>query len=183
MISAHWTFSAKLQALVCLLLIQLSASGLAREAMRKIDLQQEENEDAILKHKEEVDFIDVEAGNTFDSPQPSISSIKCCCVLKHCAVWNKIINEMSNAEWLICSDREAWCCVTQYVKTTEMKAEMIIKTKEKLIKNKYEDATEQEIGAMMQDLRRHFAGWNDGYEMNQKLLGMKALFRGFVIKA
>ena len=82
-----------------------------------------------------------------------------------------------------CSDVETWDYVVKYKETIPLRQEFVKKMLKELCNNRLENIDEEEILSFVEDILRYLEDNSDNeYEINQGILGMKNIFRGYVVK-
>ena len=155
-----------------------------KEAIRIIDTNDIECECAKSKFGTRVDFIDIEARNSFQTKKVSTSLIKYANSYNQCGARDEIINQkMVGAECLRCSEPETWEHVILCEQTKNHRKPFVENALKELMKNRppqtYRDVIIEIIKDIVVYLRK---GDEEEYATNQHLIGMHYLFRGYPVK-
>ena len=130
------------------------------------------------------DFIDSYARNAFMSKQVTSSIIKCANAYNHYGVRNEIINKrMIGSECPRCSSSETWDHVIRCDETKHFCQQFIIDLVNDLMKEKPEQCPYNDLFDLTEDILIYLEnGEEEEYTTNQQMIGMRYLFRGFIVK-
>ena len=86
-------------------------------------------------------------------------------------------------ECLRCSGVEIWDHVIKCKETILLRREFVKKMLKELYNNQLQNIDEEEILSFVEDILRYLEDDSDDeYEINQGILGMKNIFRGYIVK-
>jgi hypothetical protein len=153
-----------------------------QEILRIIDSRQYERKHGQHKLGYKYNFVDIEARNVFKMSDVTPSMIKCSHGFNHYGLRDSLINKEMTEEYCPrCDMVETWDHVIRCAKTLAMRKEFIEKLLLAMLKDR-DDVSVNEIMAMCEDIVCYMeAGSEEDYETNQHYVGMKELFRGYVI--
>jgi len=154
------------------------------ETIRIIDAKEDKEEYIRKKLGHIHDMIDIEARNAFKIGKVTPSMLKCVYGYNHYGQRDAMINDyMVEAICPRCEMIETW---EHVLKCNENKkgrpafAEDLIET---LIKNTSKEVNEDEIFTFVEDIMKYVRNEEEGeYKSNQQYVGMKELFRGYIVK-
>jgi hypothetical protein len=154
-----------------------------KEIMRISDSRIHENRHGKQKLGYKYTFVDTEARNVFKAKEVTPSMVKCSHGFNHYGLRDSLINNnMTEEHCPRCNRLETWDHVIRCSTTIEMRKEFIKNLLMALLKER-ENVPVNEIMAMGEDILCYLEeGPEDEYETNQHYIGMKDLFRGYVIK-
>jgi len=153
--------------------------------LRMIDAQEEELRYAKKKYGYKVDFIDLEARNTFSVNKVTTSMIKCANGFNYYGLRHAMINNnMIEANCPRCNQVETWDHVVWCSDTVRLRREFITELLLELLAERNEEVSIDNIMAFGEDIVQYLEYEEDEeeYETSQWLIGMKELFRGYVVK-
>jgi len=154
-----------------------------KEIIRIADAREEEKEYAKEKFNHRAEFIDMEARNAFSTGEVTTAMIKLAHGFNHYGLRDAMINDqMFDATCPRCEETETWDHVIKCRKTLQMRRQFIMKLVIELARNKSEEIHVEEIMSFVEDILRYLENeQEEEYEMNQQYVGMRELFRGFVV--
>ena len=155
-----------------------------KEAIREIDAEIDENKYAWKKLRDNYDFYDIEARNSFTKSKVTTSMIKCANGMNPYGVQNNMINkQIIGNECPRCSEVETWEHVVKYKETIPLRRKFIIQLLKEL-NDKHPDSVEQEeILLFVEDILQYLEDdKNKEYEINQGMISVRNLFRGYAAK-
>ena len=154
-----------------------------KEVLRVIDVKEEEKRYAWKKYRYKEDFIDLEARNTFCANKVMTSMIKCAHRYNHYGLRHAMINNnLVEANCPHCNQVKTWDHVIKCCKTKTLRREFIQELVIELVKVKPSDVSIDLIMSFIENILWYLENEEEEeYETNQSLIGMKELFRGYVM--
>ena len=154
-----------------------------QEIVRIIDSKKAEENYGREKLKYKYDFVDAEARNVFNSKKVTTSMMKCAHGFNHYGLRDSLINNnMIDDSCPRCQEVETWDHVIKCKETIKLRKEFIQKILLELLKNR-ERVDVNEIMSFCEDILVYLENDQEvEYETNQQYVGMKELFRGYVVK-
>jgi len=154
------------------------------EILRIHDARESEQEYCRKKLGYKYDMIDLEARNTFKVGKVTTSMIKCVYGYNHYGQRDVMINdEMIESRCPRCDMIETWEHVVQCNETKNRRPEFVRDLMETLMKKKSNEVDEDEIISFVEDIMKFIRNNEDGdYKTNQQYIGMKELFRGYIVQ-
>ena len=154
------------------------------EIIRIIDAKKVENEYIKKKYGYKNDFIDIEARNAFRVGKVTTSMIKCAHGYNHYGQRDAMINEnMVEATCPRCEMIETWEHVVQCRENSRGRKAFAKDLVEKLMKKKPKEVKEEVVMSFVEDIMKYVRNEEEGeYKTNQQYVGMKELFRGYVVR-
>ena len=155
-----------------------------KEAIRNRDADIKLREYASEKFKHNIEFIDLEAREAFKSNEVTPSIIKCVHGYNQYGVRDAMINgRLTDMECPRCNEIETWDHVIKCRSVRHMQREFIKNLTIDLVKENKARIDEEKILNLIEDIVVYFEdGDEDEYESSQQHVGMKNLFRGFIVK-
>jgi len=154
-----------------------------QEMIRIIDAKEKEDEYAQKKYQHKYDFIDMDARNAFKAGEVSTSILKFTHGYNHYGVRNAMVNSnMIEETCPRCEEPETWDHVIKCSSTIYMRRKFIRELVVELVQKKPDEVHVEEIMSFVEDILRYLENAEDEeFEMNQQYVGMKELFRGYVV--
>ena len=156
-----------------------------KEILRVIDSKEEESKQAKKKLEYKLNFVDLEARNSFQANKVTTSVIKCAHGFNHYGLRHSMINEkLIEANCPRCNQIETWDHVVWCSDTVRLRREFITELLLDLLAEKNDEVSIDNIMSFGEDIVRYleYEEDEDEYETNQWLIGMKELFRGYIVK-
>ena len=90
---------------------------------------------------------------------------------------------MIGIEYPRCSEVETWNHIIKYNETRYLRVQYVKELTTEILKEKLPNIEEEEIFSLVEDMLRYFKNnKSKDYEINQVIIGMNDLFRGYVVK-
>jgi len=154
------------------------------EVMRISDAREVEFEYCKKKLGFKYDMVDLEARNAFKGGKVTTSMIKCVYGYNHYGQRDVMINdEMIDSRCPRCDMTETWEHVVQCNENKHGRPEFARDLMETLLKKKSTDVNDDEIISFVEDIMKFIRNDDEGeYSTNQQYIGMKELFRGYIVQ-
>ena len=154
------------------------------EIIRRIDAKEDEYDYAKTKLGYRYDMVDIEARNAFKVGRVTTAMLKCVYGYNHYGQRDAIINENMVEEICPrCEMRETWEHVIQCSENKKGRPMFVKDLIETLMKSKPKEVAEDDIISFVEDIMKYVRNDDEcDYQTNQQYVGMKELFRGFVVK-
>jgi len=129
-------------------------------------------------------FIDIEARNAFSIKLVTTSIIKCTNGYNPYGARQAMINkQLIGSECPRCNELETWDHVVRCKETKHLRRKFIFDLAKELLKHRPHQCSHDEVLDMTEDILLYLDNEDDDeYATSQHLIGMKYLFRGFVVK-
>ena len=122
--------------------------------------------------------------DAFNGKKVSTSVIKCTNAFNQYGVRDEIINKQTvGSECLRCSEPEIWDYVIKCRKTIEFRRKFIEDLLADLMKSKPKNIQYEELFDIVEDILMYMeVGDEEEYTTNQHIIGMRSLFRDYIVK-